>query len=220
MTPTLQLHIRLKSDTTFGCGEGVPGEVDVEVQHDALGLPYFGGRALKGILAQECADVLYTLGQSEQDRWWQAARSLFGMPGSTHDEAGALIVGDAQLPRSLRLAVAHAVEKGIPPHWVLASLTTVRQQTANDVVTGAPMDETLRAMRVVLRETEFVASLQFRADVSDDALALLAACVAALRRLGTGRNRGRGEVECWLTDEQGSKVTVHFERFIREVRSA
>jgi hypothetical protein len=220
MTPTLQLHIKLKSDATFGRGDGVPGEVDAEVQHDALGLPYFGGRALKGVLTQECADLLFALHQLDGDRWWKAAAELFGRPGSTGDMAGALIVGDAQLPEVLRRAVAYAEGQGLSAHQVLAALTTVRKQTANDVETGAPLDQALRAMRVVLRETEFVAPLQFRTEASDDALALLAACAAALRRLGMGRNRGRGEVECWLTDEHGAKVTSHVERFIAEVRQA
>jgi len=221
--PRLQLRFKLLSDATFGRGEGVPGEVDAEVQHDDLGMPYFGARALKGVLAQECADLLYALGQkSEKDRWWQAAAMLFGRPGSSNDDAGALIVGDAQLPPKLRQAIAYAVIKtrGISRSQVLASLTTVRKQTANSVETGAPMDQTLRAMRVVLRGTEFIAPLRFRTTVSEDALALLAACVASLRRLGMGRNRGRGEVEAWLTDDQGNPAAKYLERFVTEVAQA
>jgi len=221
--PRLQLRFRLLSDATFGRGEGVPGEVDAEVQHDNLGMPYFGARALKGVLAQECADLLYALGQkSEKDRWWQAAAMLFGRPGSSNDDAGALIVGDAQLPPKLRQAIAYAVIKtrGISRSQVLASLTTVRKQTANSMETGAPMDQTLRAMRVVLRGTEFIAPLRFRTAVSEDALALLAACVASLRRLGMGRNRGRGEVEAWLTDDQGNPAAKYLERFVTEVAQA
>ena len=221
--PRLQLRFKLLSDATFGRGEGVPGEVDAEVQHDDLGMPYFGARALKGVLAQECADLLYALGQkSEKDRWWQAAAMLFGRPGSSNDDAGALIVGDAQLPPKLRQAIAYAVIKtrGISRSQVLASLTTVRKQTANSVETGAPMDQTLRAMRVVLRATEFIAPLRFRTAVSEDALALLAACVASLRRLGMGRNRGRGEVEAWLTDDQGNPAAKYLERFMTEVAQA
>jgi len=221
--PRLQLRFKLLSDATFGRGEGVPGEVDAEVQHDDLGMPYFGARALKGVLAQECADLLYALGQkSEKDRWWQAAAMLFGRPGSSNDDAGALIVGDAQLPPKLRQAIAYAVIKtrGISRSQVLASLTTVRKQTANSVETGAPMDQTLRAMRVVLRGTEFIAPLCFRTAVSEDALALLAACVASLRRLGMGRNRGRGEVEAWLTDDQGNPAAKYLERFMTEVAQA
>lgn len=134
--------------------------------------------------------------------------------------AGTLMVGDARLPAALHKAIERAVDEGLTAHQVLTALTAVRRQTANDITTGAPQDETLRAMRVVLRGTEFVAPLRFRSEPSDDALALLSACVAALRRLGMGRNRGRGEVECWLSDEQGKRVTAHFERFLKEVTQA
>ncbi|BCX03532.1 MAG: hypothetical protein KatS3mg053_1470 [Candidatus Roseilinea sp.] len=167
MTLNLYLHIKLKSDATFGRGEGTPGEVDAEMQHDVLGLPYYGGRALKGVLAQECADLLHALDQQEGGRWWRAGKELFGTPGSTSAAAGVLTVGDAQLPEALRAAVAYAVGRGLSTSQVLRALTAVRKQTANDIATGAPQDETLRAMRVVLRETEFVAPLSFLAHPSD-----------------------------------------------------
>jgi len=220
----LKLTFTLLSDTTFGRGDGVVGEVDAEVQHDELGLPYFGGRTLKGVLVMECADLLFALNQSESGRWWNAAAMLFGLPGSTEKATGALIVGDACLPSELCEAVRFATSKGrkapLLAEQILASLTTIRKQTANDVATGAPQDETLRAMRVVLRKTTFTAPLRFRIEVGDDELALLAACVQALRRLGTGRHRGRGEVEAHLTNVQGLQVTDHFDRFVAEVAHA
>ena len=217
--PAMQLKFTLKSDTTFGRGDGVPGEVDTEVQHDEYGLPYLGGRTLKGVLTMECANLLFALTQdSPDDRWWKAAKKLFGVPGSTLEETGALIVGDARLPDKLRQAVeAEVTANRLTPSQVLTSVTTIRQQTANSVETGAPLDHSLRAMRVIVRNTSFWAALQFRGEVDDDELSLLAACVAALRRLGTGRNRGRGEVEAWLMDEAGNTQTAPLERFYLEV---
>lgn len=218
-TQPLNLHFKLKSDTTFGRGDGVPGEVDAEVQHDALGLPFYGGRALKGILAMECADILFALGQEadEQGRWWKAAASLFGQPGSMGRTTGNLTVGDATLPGGLVAAVRQAVEnKKISPRQILASLTTTRAQTSNDVETGAPQDETLRTMRVVLRNTVFCSPLRFRSAPGPDEMALLAACVSSLRRLGTGRHRGRGEIEAWLTDAQNTALTSDLDYFFKE----
>jgi hypothetical protein len=47
---------------------------------------------------------------------------------------------------------------------------------------------------------------------------LLAASVSALRRAGTGRNRGRGRVRATLLDPQGTDVTQSYlERFCQEV---
>jgi hypothetical protein len=46
----------------------------------------------------------------------------------------------------------------------------------------------------------------------------LAACVKALRRAGTGRNRGRGRIKAELYDDQGQPVTdEHFKDFQKAV---
>ncbi len=219
MTPQMMLHFELLSDATFGRGDGVPGEVHAETQHDALGLPYLGGRTLKGLLAMECADTLFALGAARGARWRTAAEILFGSPGSDGSATGALIVGDARLPEKLRKAVAFAVEHGIPRRQILASLTAIRRQTASDIETGAPLDQTLRAMRVVLRGTVFAAPLRFRTEVSADALGLLAASAQSFRRLGTGRHRGRGEIKAWLTDTNGESLGKYFEHFSKEVQA-
>jgi hypothetical protein len=197
------LRFQLLSDATFGRGEGLAGVVDQEVDHDALGLPYLRGRNLKGLLNEECANLLYALDQAP--RWAQAAQRLWGGPGSQTVDAARLHVGDAQLPVDLRLAVEHEVQaERLHPMDVLESLTTIRRQTAVDELSGAPDDGTLRAMRVVLRKAEFEAPLTFTVTSERDDRLLLAACVLALRRAGTGRNRGRGRLLASLhADDQG-----------------
>jgi len=80
---TYQLKFTLLSDATFGRGDGVAGLVDVEVQHDEYGLPFLGGRALKGILRDVCNDILYSLTlQGKESDWIESAKNLFGHPGS------------------------------------------------------------------------------------------------------------------------------------------
>ena len=44
------LHMELLSDATFGRGEGTAGQVDTEVEHDEFGIPYIGGKAVRGLL--------------------------------------------------------------------------------------------------------------------------------------------------------------------------
>ncbi len=218
---TFWLKFTLKSDATFGRGDGVAGVVDSEVQHDAYGLPYLGGRALKGLLGEECANILFALEQQRRaERWHTAAQRLFGRPGSTSEDQSLLHVGDAHLPEDLRQAVKQGAERGeLTREQVLGSLTAIRRQTAINLE-GAPQKETLRAARVILRQTPFVAALTFLDDPTEDDLALLAACVKALRRAGTGRNRGRGELEARLLDEQGQDVTenffAHFQQAIQQ----
>ncbi|MBK8989899.1 MAG: RAMP superfamily protein [Chloroflexi bacterium] len=200
------LKIDLLSDTTLGRGDGVAGVVDAEVQHDAYGLPYLSGKTLKGLLAATCAELLAALEVALPGQiatWQQSAQQLFGAPGSLAEQMGGLHVGDAQLPSSLQQAVAYDIANG---RWqreeVLASLTTLRRQTAMDAKTGAPRDETLRTVRVILRDTSFVAQLDFVDEApSSNTLALLAACAKVLRRAGTDRNRGRGRIRVQLFDQ-------------------
>lgn len=216
------LKFTLISDATFGRGDGVAGFVDTEIQHDDSGLPYLNGRTLRGLLNYECADILFALEkQGKMDDWKESAQHLFGNPGSAATDLSAMRVGEARLPRDLRRAVEVAVNnKILKPNEVLASLTAIRRQTAIDEATGAPDDNSLRTERIILRETPFEAELRFTGKPAEKDLALLAACVKAFRRAGTGRNRGRGELTARLCDADGKDITqTHFDRFVQEVQA-
>jgi len=225
---TYWLCFTLLSDATFGRGEGLAGLVDQEVDHDQYGLPYLRGRTLKGLLNEECANILYALKQQGADleRWESAAQRLLGGPGSTLADDAWLRVGAARLPADLRQAVHQALEAPnatLSPADVLDSLTAIRRQTAVDEKTGVPEEGTLRAMRVVLRQTPLEARLTFLNGARQNDLPLLAACVLALRRAGTGRNRGRGRLWATLHADQdkcpGDDITLQqFKIFAQEVR--
>ncbi len=224
----LYLCLTLKSDATFGRGDGVAGLVDIEVEHDEYGLPFLRGRALKGLLVEECANILYALNSTDNDVWRKAAKFLFGQPGSRIEDDGEMFVGDARLPDELRKAVIYEVETGqqklkdgkarreeiIQPDDVLESLTAIRRQTAM-TVRGAPRRGSLRSMRVVLRETTFESELTFYKELGAQALALLTACAVGLRRVGTGRNRGRGLVAARLyqKDDAAQAKDITLERY-------
>ena len=205
------LKITLKSDATFGSGEGVAGFIDAEVEYDPkTGLPFLRGRALRGLLVEECANLLYGLKQVNPTRYQdaeKAAKRLFGAPGSRSEDAGALFVGRAELPEKLRQAIRYAIKNDkITPSGALEALTTLRRQTAirED---GAPEKNSLRTQRAILRETEFVALLTLQGDANAFEEALLAACARSLRRAGTGRNRGRGRLETKLFKTEAEVLT-------------
>ena len=211
MNQTLWLEIKLESDTAFSRGDGTAGEVDADVQHDLNGLPYLSGKTLKGLLSATCAEVLDALKQAEIKKlveWQKSAARLFGKPGSEASESGQLHVGDARLPDDLCEAVTQQVNaKKITRLEVLESLTALRHQTAMNAETGAPLEHSLRTIRVILRKTILIARLDFipalggktvtEAEQERD-LALLAACAKALRRAGAHRNRGLGKIKVAL----------------------
>lgn len=223
---TLWITLTLLNDAALGRGDGVAGLVDAEVQHDVYGLPYLGGKTLKGLLAAECAEILYALGlsgNSQMDKWQEAATCLFGNSGSDMETAGRLIVGNAQLPDDLRRWIQadfHGLseaDKGKQQRANLASLTAVRKQTAVDAETGAAKDNTLRTMRVVIHGVSLTARLDFTKPIPERACWLLAASTQTLRRAGTGRNRGRGRIQATLFNAHNQPVSW-FADFAREVR--
>ncbi|MEO0687160.1 MAG: RAMP superfamily CRISPR-associated protein [Cyanobacteria bacterium J06649_11] len=194
-----QLKIKLLTDTTFGRGDGVAGLIDQEVEHDYSGFPYLRGRTLKGLLSEECDNLIMVLPSNIRSYWENIACILFGSSGSNLDNIGIMHVGNACLPEDLREVVTWQIQnQELTSIDILNSLTTVRRQTAIDSVTGVADEGSLRSFRVVIRKLEFNADLLFKTQPSDEVLSLLSIGTLALRRIGSGRNRGRGNVKCTL----------------------
>lgn len=237
---TYQLTFLLESDATFGRGEGIAGLIDREVEHDRFGLPYLRGRTLKGLITEEADNILFALRQAnvgDVDTWQKRRDELFGRPGSKDNDRARLRFGNAQLPAAVREAVmaghtaamrkaaiagdktAGAAESNRMRLQALESLTAVRRQTAIESGgehEGVPAEGSLRAMRVILRQTPFEALLLSERDLSDGERGLLAAAVLAFHRAGTGRNRGRGKLSADLCDASGASILLDsYRHFMR-----
>jgi hypothetical protein len=217
---SLTLTVKLLSDTTFGRGDGVAGLVDEEIEHDsATGLPIIRGRTLKGLLVEECANILYALrSHPNLEDFNKTAAWLFGSGGSTLADGAHMRIGRGELPRDLQQQARHSIQTNEhSAAEILESLTTIRRQTAIDGETGVPADRSLRASRVTLRGLIFRAALDFDQEPEAHHLALLAACVASVRRTGSGRNRGRGHVQAQIEGEDFdfSAQLAHFASLAR-----
>lgn len=198
------LTVQIRSDATFGRGSGLAGLLDVEIEHDQYGCPFIGGRALKGLLVEEWANLRFALSNIEEATtdWDQKAAWLFGFSG---DAQACLHIGAATLPPDLHTSIQRDItNKRIQSSDVLTSLTAIRKQTAMNEKTGAPKEASLRSMRVLIRDVDLIAPLDFDADHEnkEHILGLLAACVLAVRRGGTGRNRGRGRLSLLLHETE------------------
>lgn len=191
------LLIELLSDTTFGRGEGTAGVVDVEVEHDAYGMPYIGGKSIRGLLRDSWLSM-----EAHFAELREAAARVLGH-SQAFDDVCRLRVSDAALPRDLRDVVRQAVERTespISPSAMLEAFTTVRHQTAEDRATGAPDTTTLRSSRVVLRGFVFESKLAWLdgyAPTTADCQ-VLALCALSCRHGGLLRNRGRGHLRVTL----------------------
>jgi len=214
----LWIELNLLSGANLGRGDGVAGLVNAEVKHDRMGLPYLSGKTLKGLLVAHCAEVLYSLEQispTNLGKWQAAAESLFGSPGSGYASVGKLhfedaclapdlrarVIGEFQLLESLTSSTARERKWGLKRAANLEALTALRRQTAMDAKTGAPLRNTLRTTRVVLRSTTLYAPLGARPALDGLEAPLLAAIVCAFRRMGGRRNRGLGALKAELYAE-------------------
>jgi hypothetical protein len=201
MTNPTKIAITLKSAATFGRGDGVPGLVDREIEHDEHGFPFLRGKTLKGLLAESAENVVYALEELQKQTGWRDAKNaLFGVGGRGIEERGILHIGDAKLPAKLR---AEIIKVGWSKEDVLYSLTGIRRQTSINA-DGAPDHASLRAMRVLLRGVVLEAPISFDNDdeLTETQQQLLAAAVLDFRRAGTDRNRGRGWLKAELDSEQ------------------
>lgn len=196
--PPSFLQIKLLSDATFSRGEGAAGVVDTEVERDRFGMPFIGGKTVRGLLRDSW------LSMSQHFPGLVDAAALVLGRSQAADESCRLRIGDAVLPVEIATAVRRAAERTehpLTPRAVLDGFTSIRRQTAENRETGAPDVTTLRSSRVVLRGFVLESGLTWldgylptEADVR-----LLALCALATRHGGLLRNRGRGHI-CMTVD--------------------
>jgi hypothetical protein len=199
--PPERIVIELLSDSTFGRGEGTPGVVDVEVEHDPYGLPMLGGKALRGLLR----DSWLTM-QAHFPELAEAGCRVLG-PHADLDETAILRIGDATIEEPSRGFFIAAVKRGphpLFPEAILAALTEIRSQTSEERSTGAPAKGTLRSVRVLLRGLQLEATLVWHDEPTAQDLQCLALACLATRHAGLGRNRGRGHIRVTLDGDLNS----------------
>jgi len=190
----LHIDVELRTDTCLGGGHTAgAGDVDTAAETDADGMPVLRGRTLKGLLVEEAATVLMMTGKAAE--LCDAAKALFGDPGQ-HGTTGILSFADGSVPPAVRSAF-------LSNKWRATSLTTVRRQTAIDPERGAAQAGSLRSTRLVRAGLVLRATVVAIRAPSPTERALLAACVASVRRVGLHRNEGWGRVACRLLDAEG-----------------
>ncbi len=203
------LKVELLSDATFSRGEGAAGVVDTEVERDELGMPFIGGKTVRGLLRDTWLSMCGHFPDLAD-----AAERVLGRSQAL-DESCRLRIGDAVLPAAIQAAVRTAAEREEQPLTagaILEGFTNIRYQTAEDRETGAPETTTLRSSRVVLRGFFFQSRLSWLDgyEPTEADLRLLALSALATRHGGLLRNRGRGHIRLTL-DGNAAKTRSHAE---------
>ena len=223
-----KLQISLKSDTLIGSGEGFGSIIDADVVFDSLGLPFIPGRRLKGCLRESANQVCHMLSLSHivsdlsktsrdgRTEEYSPVLDLFGKPGA---ETPARLrffnykLEDLEENQSCLQELQQEFPGIVTRDSILQYFTCIRQQTAIDDTTGTAKPHALRTIRVVKKGFTFSGTilldggkahpLESAGKWSLTEENLLALACLNLRRIGTKRYRGFGEVECRLFKDNG-----------------
>jgi len=212
----MKIKIDLLSYTLIGSGEGA-GVIDSDVVLDDFGFPYIPSRRIKGVLKESSQEVCDILGVK-----YSIVESIFGGDGFTE---GKLHIGNLYIDNykkikeeieNLKNDKKSAYNIFINPSQIASYYTTMRQQTSVDEDRGIAKEASLRTFRVLKPNLQFegksdkATPLQFEGKLyeitplSKREKALLYLASINLKRIGTSRNRGFGEINCLI---EGIKIS-------------
>lgn len=189
-----EIRLLLRGDLCAGSGEATGKTVDSDLCIDEQGFPYVPARRLKGVL-REAGELLRDCGATTDE----AVQRLFG----TSERAGQVQIADAVFPEieALRAYLSGQVppelKRAAAPLYIAKLFTSVRGQTRLE--NGVAADGSLRYIRVLDRHNalhpERETELRARVTLAPEADAeLFRLCCAAVRHIGSNRNRGLGNV--------------------------
>jgi CRISPR/Cas system CSM-associated protein Csm3 (group 7 of RAMP superfamily) len=187
------VEIKLLSDTIFGSGNAVPGDVDIDVLMDEHGFPYFKGKTFKGKLREEAANIMCWSGN---DKLESTVQKLFGEPGwdDFKLDDGKLCFGDFALSDGIKNVLKRKIaDKSIGRQELIDSLTVERTFTAME--DGVAKNKSLRTARAIRKGLSFYGQIISPGALNEYGKAILAGAAGMVRYLGTMETRGFGRVE-------------------------
>ncbi|WP_415944107.1 RAMP superfamily CRISPR-associated protein [Megasphaera elsdenii] len=212
------ITIRTISPLCLGSGQA-DVNVDADIVHDKYGLPYFPGKRLRGLLYESALEVSEMAALCGQPFLTQ--RTVDELFHHVSDSPVHFIIPDFHLPDYEKMiedwqVLQTTFKDTIRPENVLDYYTSLRFQTAIDEKTGIgektgiAKDHSLRNIRVLNRGITFkgTVSLINASEIHEQALAL---ALQNLRRAGTNRNRGFGQIECEM-DGQHALIDQAFRK--------
>jgi CRISPR/Cas system CSM-associated protein Csm3 (group 7 of RAMP superfamily) len=186
------VEINLLSDTIFGSGNAVPGDVDMDVLMDEYGFPYFKGKTFKGKLREEADNVVYWSGDKKLEL---TVKKLFGE--SNRDDFKAdevkLYFGDFALSDGIKKVLKGKIDKIIGRQELIDSLTVKR--TFSEMKDGVVKDTSLRTARAIRKGLSFYGEIVSPCPLTDRGKAILAGAAGMVRYFGTMETRGFGQVK-------------------------
>jgi len=205
---TYTLNVHFLSPALIGSGEGFGAIIDQDIVFDSVGMPYIPAKRIKGCLLDAAKDVKDMFSISKINDL-SIDLSLFGEQGSPSPGPvyfSNLTMNDYELNKSWLAYFIQTEEYTdfLSKDLILDTFTEIRHQTKIDPDSGIAFDHSLRTLRVLKKGVSFYGDVHIPYAYEDALLpSLLLACMN-FRAMGTGRNRGFGELTCTLL--KGKKI--------------
>lgn len=207
------ISIRLISDALIGSGEGFGSLIDTDIVFDGLGVPFIPARRIKGCLrdaAQEVCGMLGNAGitsfvdlkkeaRSDGTQVFSLVEETFGRPGYVASAPvffSNFTIEEYEPNTRWLQYLCDAYPNVMSQDSILSVYGYTRQQTRINE-RGVADEHSLRTIRAIKKGIVFNGEVRIDTENAGTEKLLALAC-ANLRRLGTKRNRGFGEVECRL----------------------
>jgi len=206
---TYKVQIQLLSDTLIGATEGYGAIIDKDSVFDEVGLPIIPGKRVKGILRAEAEllnkyqpIVIHSNNKDEDKK--TAIDMIFGKAGMTDKNTEYLSVSNFVLEdyETNKTYLKYLIQEDeISRSEVIAHFTTMRMMTRIDE-DGIAENTSLRTFRVLKKGLIFEGELTFDSDY----LAEFKNIVVLTHRIGSMRNRGLGQIQCRLIENNKPDV--------------
>lgn len=192
----------------LGSGTGRGSLIDADIVFDDYGLPYFPAKRLKGLLRESAIEVLEMLEQAGLKQFTDLnIENIFGSPTCMPSiRVHNLYPEDYEECKKYLRYIYSSFNDFINREKIINSLTYITQQTAINEE-GVAKKGSLRTNRVLRNNFTFqgeieILSTEWREEIE---MILALACLN-LKRAGTSRNRGWGEISCSLISDEGKDL--------------
>lgn len=209
-----EFEVKIKVETPLHLDSGQADvNIDAEIVHDALGLPYFPAKRFKGLLYESAVEVFEMLELAGID-----TKNLLTPENLFHrfsDNAGKvsefqIIIPNFYLKDYEKLCSDwQYLQKKYPaifrPADVLKTFTAVRYQTKLE--NGIAANGSLHNLNVLNAGVEFYGKIEIL-NSNEKVTNLMALALKNLTAAGTKRNRGFGRITCTANFNKKSIETV------------
>lgn len=192
---TIDYEIEFLADWHIGTGRGRHGHLDRTYDRDEHGLPFVGAKTMKGLLRSSMEQIAFGLdggADGTNESWGDLARWLLGSQPTTDEFLGSRTAPQPGVLVLTRAGLEPAVAATVLARPALQRALAVERPGVKLDELGTAVQDHLRFIEMAPAGLVLVGRCSVPDDAPDQALALIAAALREIRRIGHRRRRGWG----------------------------